>query len=415
VLDEKGICVTKTAAKAYLCKPSDVAECVAQCKQGSGQSCYNAAMGQYHKGVHSDMNKAREAATGYYKQGCGHGHQRSCVSLAGLLRSGSGADKPEAKKLYTTACERGEALACLSLVSAFEHGSLEEDRAGFKPDMLEAMLKLRKACDLGNGLGCSQLAQWYIAGKGIARPDPAKGLQALDRSCRAGDPFNCFQLAEHQRKGTAGAKDPKKAEQLHRRMCEQKRSNQACTALGQMYRKGEGVAKSPAMAQRYLVRACPLEGSWGGAACVELGSMYQTGDGVASDELQAMKLYQRSCKPDVPFGAAGCYEIATLLDGGGKSVKKDPDKAASYFGRACNYSGPPGDDSNADRAKQACARAVALFQQQKEDASAAAHARTGCFRYKDQRLCALAKKLGPPRPPGPPRPAGPPPVRPKKP
>jgi TPR repeat protein len=396
VLDPKRMCVKKDAAKAYLCAPGNLGECSAQCDKGSGESCFNAASGQYKKGVHPNHAAAQKAARGFLEKGCSKGHQRSCTSLASQLAFAADGDRPRAKQLFTRACDSGEAMACSALASAFEHGSL-----GDKPDLLEAVLHLRKACDLGSGSGCSTLARWYIEGKGVA-PNPEEGLKALQRGCGAGDVFNCHQLGEHLRKGAN--RDPKKAESVFRRNCELKKFTESCIAVARMHRTGDGIPKKPDQAKRVLESAC--NGKRKTAACAELGNMYETGDGVPKDELKAVGFYQDSCTPGADYGRPGCYELAVLFERGGQTVKKDADKAGELYGRACRYS-PMGDDAGKANAAKACGKSVDYYQARKDNDNALKNARTGCYRDKDQRLCGVAKKLEPKGPPGPP-PGGPP-------
>jgi hypothetical protein len=122
------------------------------------------------------------------------------------------------------------------------------------------------------------------------------------------------------------------------------------------------------------------------------------------DELRAIELFQRTCKPDDGVAALGCYEVAVLLDGGGKTITKDPARAAKSYDRACR---------RIDGTVRACQRAVDLYKELKDDVAAGKVAHFGCMAKKDAKLCAAAKKLpGPSKPPPPPGPKSPPPKAP---
>jgi TPR repeat protein len=400
VLDDKKLCVKKTAAAAYLCDPRKVDECVVQCDHGSGESCYNAARAQLRPGVNPDFASAMAAAARYDEKGCDKNHKESCTSFARYL-NWRGGDKPRAKQVFRKACDAGEKEACYALALGYRVPTFEADPSTFTPDLLEYVLHVRKSCDLGHGPACTSLAKAYIDGVGVAK-NPAAGLEALTRSCDAGDPFNCYGLAEHYRTGDAGTKDVVKAEQIHERTCKKSLHRASCMALRVLYRTGDGpVAKAFDKARAHLELACP-SGGFGGPACVQLGLMYQHGEGMAADELKAVELYQKSCRPDESAPAAGCYEIGALLDGGGKTVAKDPARAAKAFMRACRSSLNP---------VRSCHRAAEIFKSLKDESGAADGTRTGCTTHKDKKLCDAAKRLPAPAKKPPPPPPKPPPMK----
>lgn len=400
VLDKGGKCTKKSSASAYLCDGKDVAECVTQCEKGSAESCLLAGNAQMRKDVNADFKAAAEASKKYYEKGCTAGNAASCGALASRLSFGAGADKPRAKQLYKKACDGGDRNACGALGVALESGSLEEDRAGYQPDLLEAVLYIRKACNLGSGMYCSQLAKRYIEGKGVAK-NPAEGVKALEKSCETGDSFNCFELAKLYRRGEVTRKDPKKAEQIFTRLCDKKNSG-ACAELGEMYREGDGVAKSLDKAKATFKKGCP--DSFGTLACVRLGEMTERGEGGAKDDLEALALYERACPPDKPGWYPGCYAAGSLLEKGGASVKRDVAKAAGFYERACRFT-PPGADTPEDKA--ACKKAGTLLMQQDKTKAKELY-RKVCMWHKDAQDCAIYKRLGgttstPPPPPGPPK------------
>src|SRR6185436_2686907 len=271
--------------------------------------------------------------------------------------------------------------------SAIEMGSLEEDRAHYTPDLLEALLYIRKACNLGSGLYCSQLAKRYIEGKGVAK-NAAEGIKALTKSCETGDQFNCLELGRLYRRGEVTKKEPRKAEELFGRACSEKKNLTACNELGEMYRAGDGVAKDSAKAKGFFEKACPDK--FGTEGCVHLGEMVERGEGAQKDELQALELYERACPPDKTGWYPGCFAAATLFEKGGASVKKDPAKAAALYERACRFT-PPGADGAED--KLACTKAgTMLMSQDKEKAKE--HFRKTCMWRKDAKECAIYKSLG---------------------
>jgi hypothetical protein len=164
VKDAKGLCRTKSSASAYQCDPKDVQECITQCEKGSGESCHNAGIAQYRKGVHASPMEASEAARKYYEKGCDKDYYPSCGSFASSLAFGKDANKKRAKELHEKACSGGYPGSCMSLAAGMENPMFAEDPSKFTPNHTAAFSYTKKACTQPWG---PELAKRYIEGKGM--------------------------------------------------------------------------------------------------------------------------------------------------------------------------------------------------------------------------------------------------------
>lgn len=97
--------------------------------------------------------------------------------------------------IYTKACDRGEALACLALVD------LPNSGPGIPSDIKKHRhIWLQRACERKAPNGCRRLGQWFEA-----RRD-RRGLKAFWQGCKLADTESCIQLAQWLTRDT----DPQK-------------------------------------------------------------------------------------------------------------------------------------------------------------------------------------------------------------
>ena len=108
----EGKCTEPKSAKAYLCLPTNSAECVDQCGKGNAPSCGTAGTLAISGsgGATRDEKKARELLT----KGCEGSDTKSCTNLGVLLAQGRGGakDAAGAAKNFEKGCGDADALAC---------------------------------------------------------------------------------------------------------------------------------------------------------------------------------------------------------------------------------------------------------------------------------------------------------------
>ncbi len=195
-----------------------------------------------------------------------------------------------------------------------------------KQNFTRAKKYFKKACDLNNGRGCSELGMLYWSEKGVKRDKDnyIKAFQFFSKACD-------LQYAE------------------------------GCTRLGISYDQGEGVEWDFIKAIQYYKKACDLNNGWG---CANLGKSYERFMGswnennlgryefsprlfvdifdkqvrvdslVKPSELQQQifQLYKKAC--DLNNGW-GCSFLSSLYEKG-YGVEEDQEKAAQYHQKACD-------------------------------------------------------------------------------
>ncbi|MBI4951478.1 MAG: sel1 repeat family protein [Myxococcales bacterium] len=168
--------------------------------------------------------KGKEAAC---KTGCEAKDLPSCLMQGQLaLASKDREEKAACRVPLTKACDGNLGRACSDLASRCS-GILE--LAGGKALPASEELKLnQKACELGDGQGCLQVAKRLEQGTGAPK-DPAKSaelykkaLEILPKECDAGDARSCLLLASEldPEIKSKHPKDPKRAGELYKKACD---------------------------------------------------------------------------------------------------------------------------------------------------------------------------------------------------
>ncbi len=204
-----------------------------------------------------------------------------------------------------------------------------------KQDFTQAKKYYKKACDLNNGRGCSELGMLYWSEKGVKRDkDNYKG-------------------------GKKNKNNYIKAFQFFSKACDLQYA-EGCTRLGISYYNGEGVEWDLIKAIQYYKKACDLNNGWG---CGALGEAYERYMGswnennlgryefsprlfvsipgqvrvdslVKPSELQQQifQLYKKAC--DLNNGL-GCRSLSFLYKKG-YGVEENQEKASQYHKKACD-------------------------------------------------------------------------------
>lgn len=104
-----------------------------------------------------------------------------------------------------TKCEIGDADACLKAGLFYDSENINQDKQ---------KTFFKKACDLGNGSGCSNLATIYIITN-----DFIKAKEYQEKGCELNHPKSCSGLADIYKKGNSVAVDKKKAKFFYNKAC----------------------------------------------------------------------------------------------------------------------------------------------------------------------------------------------------
>lgn len=183
----EGKCTEPKTAKAFLCNPKDVNECVDQCGKGNAQSCGSAGSLYFNGGggATRDVKKARELAT----KGCDGSDSKSCAALGVMMAKGLGGakDTAGAAKNLEKGCGEGEGQACGQLGILYKSGD------GVSKDEAKAIGLLQKGCEGGSDEACGIAGKMFIDGTGTAK-DQAKGMDYLNRACNGSQVQACLDV-----------------------------------------------------------------------------------------------------------------------------------------------------------------------------------------------------------------------------
>jgi hypothetical protein len=196
------------------------------CDLGSSTACTNLGF-LYERGRGVAEDQARAVAL--YQQGCDGSSCRAsnlggCVNVGRAYRDGIGAEKNEEKAagIFREACDRkeskddlhaaeGGARACSLLGGLYIAGE------GIPKDLEQGRDFSVLGCERGDSFGCFNAAICFSSG---AEADPAKAASYFDRACALGDGESCHELAAAYGKGNGVTKDAARAKTLEKRACE---------------------------------------------------------------------------------------------------------------------------------------------------------------------------------------------------
>jgi TPR repeat protein len=201
-----------------------------------------------------------------------------------------------------TACDGGEADACRELAGAVEPA--------------EAAPILEKLCNGGDNVSCDELVDAY------RDSDPKRADDLLEKRCDAWDNDSCRELATGLLGGSDVAEaDSARASALLTKACD-RGAEDACVDLGDGYLDGS-FGSDPDRARDIFVKGCNGGDS---NACFEYNKML-----VDSEPAKALKWFTADCK----YVARGCDAVGDLYRVGANGIAPDPDRARSFYRRAC--------------------------------------------------------------------------------
>ena len=249
---------------------------------------------------------------------CKSGAPTECMRIANELYDAEDKVFPTlAAKLYRTACEDDDALACT--------------RAGEFEKIAKKWSKVReysqKGCDLGNGEGCLRLAFTEDNGDGTD-VNKAKALALYKKACEKGVAIGCGNAASELLDGEVGEKDPVGAIELAEKGCKAKHAR-SCLALGFALHRSK---KDPKRAVELFEQGCDAGTDAAFAnGCNTGGYILSNGIGVPRDNARAWPLFIKACDKG---NAHGCANAAIHLRAG-RGVPRDAARATELFAKAC--------------------------------------------------------------------------------
>ena len=249
-----------------------------------------------------------------------------------------GADELPQSRLIVTEADEAERAFCIDASGCVEAGLGFQTGYGAPRDDVGARRAYGRACDLGEGLGCSMLADMQTgedAERSLARAAVAFGL-----ACDVGSPGDCYQLGFLLEAGKGVKRDHAAAVRVHRRAyagyfdrCRFRDDLDGCDMAGKVAR-GE-ILDDEAMAKgAYETTLDTREQRCNGGdleTCKDLGIQFRDGKGVERDEARALELLLKACEGGLEDD---CNLAASLLK------HDDLDRAVELYGRACKAGNP---------------------------------------------------------------------------
>jgi uncharacterized protein len=309
----------------------------------------------------SGVEKSRDKAIGYYRQGVEKGHAESVYRLAfSLMASGEATDIREAQSLLEKQAAKDPEVGGRILGELFVRGGFTA-----KPDPETGVSWWKKASAAGDIPSMNFLAAFYDGQMGFPeKKDPALVNQYYGAAAAKGDTSAMINLGSRLLTGDAKLRDEKKGKEWIAKAIADE-NTAGYLALGAYY---EGVKKDPKAAFTEYLKGEEA----GQVGCMlRAAAMYAKGEGTAKNEEKAIELLNKAAaagnsqahlelasmilkeeKPDL--GAAYLHLLSAANDGlafaqnelgifylSGKMGAEDISAAVSWFGRAAQANFAP--------------------------------------------------------------------------
>lgn len=212
-----------------------------------------------------------------------------CAGYGLLFDAGRGLRRSpqRAVELYEPACAAEVGLACRQL-------GLRRDASSAKGDRQVAHDLFEKACTLGDGPGCKELASFVERGR-VGRADVPRALALYTRACELGDGHGCSRRAGMLEDGKGTPRDDQAAVRALEEACDLGYAR-GCAKLAYKLQHGKGVAPRPQEAVEFYARGCVL----GFVDACSDGCWYiKNGAGVVPDAERAEAMCSRACEAGV--------------------------------------------------------------------------------------------------------------------
>lgn len=169
----------------------------------------------------------------------------------------------------------------------------------------------------------------------VARARYVEAIELLDRSCALGHAVGCSNLAGLMRGGAGDLSQPSRAVGLYDRSCTLGFA-EACSAVGSIYAEGKLVPVDLARARSMYDQACAHRDAYG---CFTAGMFASEGRGGPRSPEAAGERFDQACG----LGhATACFNAGVLLYRDRGARPGENERAADYFGRACDGQQPAG-------------------------------------------------------------------------
>ncbi len=332
---EAGACVAPSPNIKYICRGDDIEDCKAQCEKGVPESCVKEALfyswGMSSKGgtkVERDPAKAIAILEPVcQKSTSGKGCTELAQAYTAPSKPGqqvSDENKKKANNALELGCKRSDPRSCYALGEFVAHpllGVNDPERSVYWWD---------RGCKLGDHMSCLAAGRILIEGRKnlegveVVKKDTARGTEILEQSCKTNNPSACSMLGRYLTDGKQMKKDPKKAADLFKYLCD-KKSTFGCVELALLQLTGEGTEAKPTEARATLEKFCNEDKY--STACYGVGLLSEKGlAGAAPNKDKALQLFTQ-----YKFTKDASLHAAQLLE----STKGDPGKIATMYREAC--------------------------------------------------------------------------------
>ncbi len=260
----------------------------------------------------SGIEKSRDKAIGYYRQGVAKGHADSIYRLAlNLLSTGEASDTREAQTLLEKQAAKDPAVGGRILGELFLRGAFTS-----KPDPETGISWWKKASAAGDVAAMNFLAAFYDGQMGFPeKKDPVLTNQYYGAAAAKGDTSAMINLGSRLLTGDSKIRDEKKGKEWIAKAIAAK-NPAGHLALGAYY---EGVKKDPKAALAEYVKGAE---AGQGDSMLRSAAMYMKGEGTEKDEEKAVELLEKAAKA----GSSQAHlELAAMI-----LKEEKPDLGAAY-------------------------------------------------------------------------------------
>ncbi|MBW2523175.1 MAG: sel1 repeat family protein [Deltaproteobacteria bacterium] len=178
----------------------------AGCKKKDACAC-GRLVDNFSKGHGVERDAKSTVARG--KLACEYGDPATCETLGDIYLNGFpvdvGKDPGAAKKYYQRAFDlRKQGCDAENLAHCAFLGRLYEGGVGVDASADKAISLARRACEGGEGLGCSLLGLWYRQGRPGIPKNPRAARDAYQQACKQGRPEFCREAKAVEAESPAG-------------------------------------------------------------------------------------------------------------------------------------------------------------------------------------------------------------------
>ena len=258
---------------------------------------------------------------------CNQGDALACSQLGlwhqyGLNRAAQ--DASTAAKLQEKACELGAGVGCFNLATQRVYGiGVQKDMALGNSLLAKAAEMHERSCEAGGIAWCVNLATMLLQGQGV-EADPQRGMTLLRKACSDNVKGACIQLAV-----VTGRTDKKARRVLLQEQCGNGEMA-ACSFLGETYLDIEPV--DPTVANMWFKMGCDAGHPVG---CRNLGVQHVTGKGAPQDATRGVELMAAACTDAMEPDPGACHLAGITLRDGALGLMPDPERAGPLLTQAC--------------------------------------------------------------------------------